>query len=96
MLLKPDLRDFQRMPHRAPMRYHKEHDPTWQSAELMDLSASGLAMYTMEALPEGSSLNIEIAPALAVVPPLRAVVEVRRCEPDGEGYLVGVRFVEMR
>ncbi|OZB75673.1 MAG: hypothetical protein B7X37_01410 [Halothiobacillus sp. 14-55-98] len=95
MLLKPDLRDFQRMPQRAPMRYQNEHDPTWQSAELMDLSASGLAMFTTESLPEGSVLNVEIAPALAVVPPLRAVVEVRRCEPDGEGHLVGVRFVEM-
>lgn len=96
MLLKPDLRDFRRMPQRAPMRYHTEHDPTWQQAELMDLSASGLAMHTKEALPESSTLNIEIAPALAVVPPLRAVVEVRRCEPDGEGYLVGVQFIAMR
>ncbi len=95
MLLKPDLRDFQRMPQCAPMRYHKEHDPTWQSAELMDPSASGLAMFTTESLPEGSVLNVEIAPALAVVPPLRAVVKVRRCEHDGEGHLVGVRFVEI-
>jgi hypothetical protein len=96
MLLKPDLRDFQRMPQRAPMRYRKDNDPTWMSAELMDLSASGLAMHTAEAAPEGALLAIEVAPAVAVVPPLRAVVEVRRCEPDGEGFLVGVRFIEMR
>jgi hypothetical protein len=96
MLLKPDLRDFRRMPHRAPMSYCKEHDPTWQQAELMDLSASGLAMLTMEVLLEGERLHIEVAPAVAIVQPLRAVVEVRRSEPEGEGYLIGVRFIEMR
>lgn len=96
MLLKPDLRDFRRMPQRAPMRYHPAEAPSWCSAQLIDLSASGVAMLTADALSVGALLVIEIVPTLALVPPLKAVVEVRRCEPNDEGFLVGVRFIEMQ
>lgn len=96
MLTEPELRDFQRMHQQAPMRYRMGTDTVWQAAELIDLSASGLAMRVSIYVPEGARLEIEIAPELAVVPPLKAVVEVMRSQRQGEEFILGGRFIELR
>lgn len=95
MLTEPELRDFQRMHQQAPMRYRLGSDEIWQPAELIDLSASGLGMRVFIHVPEGARLYIEIAPELAVVPPLKAVVEVMRSQREGEGFILGGRFIEV-
>ncbi|MEW6765490.1 MAG: PilZ domain-containing protein [Pseudomonadota bacterium] len=96
MLTEPELRDFKRMHQEAPMRYRQASDDVWQEADLLDLSASGLGMRVKSDLPVGTLLEIEVAPSLAVVPPLHGRVEVMRSQPDGEGHALGCRFIELR
>ncbi len=95
MLTEPELRDFRRMNQQAPMRFRLGGEGAWQPAELADLSASGLAMRVATSLPVGTRLWVEVAPELALVPPLTATVEVMRIERDAAGLLLGCRFLEM-
>jgi hypothetical protein len=50
-----------------------------------DLSGKGLCLELDRSLPPGTRLEVRIEPEKAVVPPLHAVVEVVRVEPDVSG-----------
>lgn len=50
-----------------------------------DLSGKGLCLELDRSLPPGTLLEVRIEPQKAVVPPLHAVVEVVRIEPDMSG-----------
>ncbi|MEW6446344.1 MAG: PilZ domain-containing protein [Pseudomonadota bacterium] len=95
MLTEPEQRDFNRMQQEAPMRYRMSADQPWQDAELLDLSASGLALRVRELIPLGAVLHFEIVPSMAVVPPLRGSVEVMRSEPGDQGHILGCRFLDL-
>lgn len=52
-------------------------------------------MRVATSLPVGTRLWVEVTPELALVPPLKATVEVMRIERDPEGILLGCRFLEL-
>lgn len=55
------------------------------TAQARDLSGKGLCLELTRSLPPGTLLEVVIEPQKAVVPPLHAVVEVVRVEPDMSG-----------
>ncbi len=63
----------------------------------VNLSATGALFRLDEAPALGTRMEIHIAPALAVVPALNAIVDVVRVLPAADGgYEVGTAIVEMR
>jgi len=68
------------------------------SGQLKDLSGKGLRLELSRDLAPGSLLEVRIEPAMAVVPPLHAIVEVMRVEADenGEVFLTGTSIREFK
>ncbi|OOG28117.1 pilus assembly protein PilZ [Thioalkalivibrio denitrificans] len=64
-------------------------------AEGRDLSAQGFSFHADRHFEPGARLEVTISPENAVVRPLRARLEVVRAQPEGDGYLVGTRILEM-
>lgn len=60
-----------------------------------DLSAAGMQLFVDNAIAVGSELKTRLEGADDQFPPLETVCEVIRCEPEGEGYLIGVNITEV-
>jgi len=60
-----------------------------------DLSAAGMQLFVDHAIAVGSELTTRLEGADDQFPPLETVCEVIRCEPEGEGYLIGVNITEV-
>jgi len=62
---------------------------------VLDLSAQGVGMLLQQPLSPGSRLEIRIAPARALVPPLHALAEVVHVNACPDGYRAGARILEL-
>ncbi|WP_303289254.1 PilZ domain-containing protein [Marinobacter sp. SS5-14b] len=60
-----------------------------------DLSAAGMQLHVDKAFPLGEELKTRMEAAGDQFPPLETVGEVLRCEPDGDGYLLGINIIEV-
>lgn len=89
-----EKRDFHRMQVNSPIDVTDGSGRTF-SAICRDLSAAGMQLYVTEALPVGEELRTRLKPASDQFPPLETVCEVVRCEPEGDGFLVGTNIQEV-
>lgn len=66
------------------------------TGQAKDLSGTGLCLELTRDCAPGALLDVRIEPDKAVVPPLHALVEVVRVEPDvsGERFRVGTHIRE--
>ena len=60
-----------------------------------DLSAAGMQIEVAECIAPGCELRTTLHPTNDKFPPLETLCEVLRCEPQGEGFLLGVNIVEV-
>ncbi len=60
-----------------------------------DLSAAGMQLFVDSPFTVGEELKTRLEAADEQFPPLETVCEVVRCEPDGDGYLVGINIIEV-
>ncbi|QEP43422.1 PilZ domain-containing protein [Ectothiorhodospiraceae bacterium BW-2] len=98
MLTRGDFtekRDFIRMGVECPTTYQLEGDPNHYLATTLDLSATGIRLMTDNPLSPGTRLTIHLQPEKMIVPPLKAVVEVIRCDSVAQGYDIGANIIEM-
>ncbi|HHH38803.1 MAG TPA: PilZ domain-containing protein [Sedimenticola sp.] len=80
-----ERRGLPRMSVSCDARYRVDGEAQRSSAEVLDLSGSGLLLEGERELPVGSRLFVEIRPGTPLTPPLHLLAEVLRCEPDAEG-----------
>lgn len=68
------------------------------TGQIRDLSGKGLCVELNRGLSPGTLLEVRIEPEKAVVPPLHAVVEVVRVEPDVSGmrFRTGTAIRELK
>ncbi|MFN2309997.1 MAG: PilZ domain-containing protein [Gammaproteobacteria bacterium] len=68
------------------------------TGQARDLSGTGLCLVLARAHVPGDLLEVRIEPGRAVVPPLHALVNVVRVEPDADGtcFRVGARIREFK
>lgn len=92
-----EKRDFIRMTVDCAMTLRHLGSGQVLKGHCVNLSATGVLVRLDEAPEIGARLELGIAPELAVVPALNAVVEVVRVLPaDAGGFDVGTAIVEMR
>lgn len=93
-----EKRDFIRMQLDCPAQCTDLGSGEQFIAQAKDLSGKGLCLELSRSLSPGTLLEVRIEPATAVVPPLHAVVEVVRVEPDmsGERFRTGTTIREFR
>lgn len=91
-----EKRDFIRMTVECDLTLRDEAGGRQYQGRCVNLSSTG-AMVVLDAAPAmGQRLALHIAPRLALVPALDALVEVVRVLPaDDGGYEVGMRILEM-
>lgn len=60
-----------------------------------DLSATGMQLYVDHEVAIGEELQTILRPTSDQFPPLETVCEVIRCEPEGNGFLLGTNISEV-
>lgn len=60
-----------------------------------DLSAAGMQLFVDNPFTPGEELTTRLEAADDQFPPLETICEVIRCEPEGEGYLLGINIIEV-
>ncbi len=60
-----------------------------------DLSAAGMQLYVEQEVAVGEEIQTVLQPSSDQFPPLETVCEVIRCEPDGDGFLLGANISEV-
>ena len=60
-----------------------------------DLSAAGMQIHVKQEVAVGEELQTVLHPTSDQFPPLETVCEVIRCEPDGDGFLLGTNINEV-
>lgn len=60
-----------------------------------DLSATGMQLFLERPVAVGEELETLLRPASDQFPPLETICEVIRCEPEGDGFLVGASISEV-
>jgi hypothetical protein len=93
-----EKRDFIRMLLDHPVQCTDVETGERFTGQARDLSGTGLCLELARDCPPGMLLEVRIEPDKAVVPPLHALVEVMRAEPEGgEGrYRVGTHIREFK
>ncbi|MBW4933622.1 PilZ domain-containing protein [Marinobacter sp. F4206] len=89
-----EKRDFHRM------QVNSEIELTDGNGEVFtgicrDLSATGMQLLVHRPVAVGEELKTLLRPTGDEIPPLETVCEVLRCEPDGDGYLLGTTINEV-
>lgn len=93
-----EKRDFIRMQLDCPVQCTDLRNGERFMGQAKDLSGKGLCLELTRNLPPGAMLEVRIEPAKVVVPPLHAIVEVMRVEPDvsGERFRIGTAIHEFK
>ena len=81
-----ELRKFPRITANCPARYFDSVTQYWQTAHLINLSATGLLMHVEVPVLEGSEISIQVEPGdRKTVPAIRCFGTVARCDLTDEG-----------
>lgn len=81
-----EKRDHIRMPVHCPVSIRDARGEYDETAELLDLSASGVRFISAQAIDEGVRLQLTVRPQRDITPPLEAEVSVVRCNEIGNGF----------
>lgn len=61
-----------------------------------DLSGTGMQIFLDTAMPEGTQLQTLLPSANDQFPPFETMIEVLRCEPQDEGFLIGAAIRQVK
>lgn len=81
-----EKRDFIRMPVHYPVSIREQAGDADETAELLDLSASGVRFHSAHAHDEGTRLQLMLQPPREITPPLEAQIAVVRCHEVDNGF----------
>lgn len=87
-----EKRDFHRMQVDADIELIDREGNTFAGV-CRDLSASGMQIKVAQQIAPGSELSTTLHPTSDKFPPLATLCEVLRCEPEGDGFMLGVNIV---
>lgn len=92
-----EKRDFIRMETDHSMHYRVPGSDSLEEGTCINLSATGIQFTTHQPLPAGTELEVNMTPALSVVAPLDAVIEVIRSQALGDSgeYSIAARITKM-
>jgi hypothetical protein len=86
MIEYSEKRDFIRMPVQCPVYVRESASDIEETAELLDLSATGVRFVSQRALDTGARLELTVKPDHPITPPLEATISVIRCEEIDNGF----------
>ncbi|MDX1598204.1 MAG: PilZ domain-containing protein [Marinobacter sp.] len=89
-----EKRDFHRMQVNSEIKITDTSGETF-TGTCRDLSAAGMQLYVDRAVAVGEELHTILHPSGDQFPPLETVCEVVRCEPEGDGFLLGTTISEV-
>jgi hypothetical protein len=89
-----EKRDFQRMQVNSEIEITDSQGNRFTGV-CRDLSAAGMQLHVERKVDVGEELQTVLRPTSDQFPPLETVCEVIRCEPDGEGFLLGTNISEV-
>ncbi|MEQ9544971.1 MAG: PilZ domain-containing protein [Marinobacter sp.] len=89
-----EKRDFHRMQVNSEIKITDSNGEIFTGI-CRDLSAAGMQLYVDRAVVVGEELHTILHPSSDQFPPLETVCEVVRCEPEGDGFLLGANISEV-
>ncbi len=89
-----EKRDFHRMQVNSEIEITDSQGNRFKGV-CRDLSAAGMKIYVEQEVEAGEELQTVLHPSSDQFPPLETVCEVIRCEPDGNGFLLGTNISEV-
>lgn len=89
MLEYDEKRNFIRMEADCRVAYRPAGGDTFSEGRCVNISGSGVLFSAAEPFEVGQALEIMVTPENKITPPLRAYIEVLRCEPSERGYDIG-------
>lgn len=89
-----EKRDFHRMQVNSTIAI-TGNDGQTHTGICRDLSAAGMQVAVERSFEIGEELRTRMESAGDQFPPLETLCEVVRCEPDGDGYLLGINIIEV-
>ena len=89
-----EKRDFHRMQVNTDIDIIDSNGNTFAGV-CRDLSASGMQILVAQRMAVGSELRTTLHPTSDKFPPLETLCDVLRCEPEGDGFLLGVNIAEV-
>lgn len=90
-----EKRDFHRMTMNLEIELTDSSGVTFPGI-CKDLSGTGMQLFVERAFSEGDELNTLLPTTSEQFPPFETVCRVLRCEPDGDGFLLGMEIVEVK
>ncbi|TKV69618.1 PilZ domain-containing protein [Marinobacter panjinensis] len=90
-----EKRDFHRMTMNLEIELTDSNGVTFPGI-CKDLSGTGMQLFVERAFSEGDELNTLLPTTSEQFPPFETVCRVLRCEPDGDGFLLGMEIVEVK
>lgn len=81
-----EKRDFIRMPMQCPIWIRDMDGDRPETAEMRDLSATGIRFVSARALDTGARLQLTVQPTNPITPPLAAEISVLRCQEIDSGF----------
>lgn len=89
-----EKRDFQRMQVNSEIEIVDSQGNKF-SGICRDLSAAGMQLFVDREVAVGEELQTILHASSDQFPPLETVCEVIRCEPEGDGFLLGTNISEV-
>lgn len=90
-----EKRDFHRMTMNLEIELTDSNGVTFPGI-CKDLSGTGMQLFVERAFSEGDEINTLLPTTSEQFPPFETVCRVLRCEPDGDGFLLGMEIVEVK
>ncbi|MDK8464020.1 PilZ domain-containing protein [Marinobacter sp. SS13-12] len=90
-----EKRDFHRMTMNLEIELTDSNGVTFPGI-CKDLSGTGMQLFVERAFSEGDEINTLLPTTSEQFPPFETVCRVLRCEPDGDGFLLGMEIVEIK
>ncbi|WP_225316554.1 MULTISPECIES: PilZ domain-containing protein [Marinobacter] len=90
-----EKRDFHRMTINSEIELTDRNGVTFP-AICKDLSGTGMQLFVERALAEGDEIHTLQPSNSEQFPPFETVCRVLRCEPEGEGFVLGVEIVKVK
>jgi c-di-GMP-binding flagellar brake protein YcgR len=92
-----DKREYPRVEASCPIRYQVNNSDVWESATLLDYSATGIRMLCDDLLLKGTRMNIELLPgSLQKIPQISVEAIVVRFSMDDEcNFQIGCEFLSV-
>ncbi len=84
--------DKRNAPRRYPYGAHVRIDG--RAVRGRDISQSGISVYTVEPLPLDATVVVTLGWVPGGTPQLSARARVVRVAPEGEGYIIGLEFLQ--